>query len=234
MKVTSIVLAGLLGLATLPQAHADEWLPAKKGAAFAGATAAGVALGGPLGLLGGGLLAVWLHDTMDEAAEAETARQALSSVESELVASEAALAETTAELAKAREANAEYAQLVLDQLQLDMLFKTNETELTNTGKARLAALAAFLAANPQIAVRLDGYADPRGSKKHNEQLSLSRVNHVARLLARHGVDSRRIEGFSHGASRSAAAEGDYDAYALERAVRINLSQPGARGVAVVD
>ena len=127
MKATSMVLVGLLALATLPNALADEWLPAKKGAAFAGATAAGAALGGPLGLLGGGLLAVWLHDTLDEAAEADTARVALASVESELAASETALAETAAELASAREANAQYAQLVLDRLQLEMLFKTNET-----------------------------------------------------------------------------------------------------------
>jgi outer membrane protein OmpA-like peptidoglycan-associated protein len=234
MRVTSIAFGSLLALATLPAAHADDWLPAKKSAAFAGATAAGVALGGPLGLLGGGLLAAWLHDTMDEAAEAETVRQALSSVESELAVSETALANVTAELASAREANAQYAQLVLDQLQLEMLFKTNETELTNTGQMRLAALAAFLAANPQIAVRLDGYADPRGSESYNEQLSLGRVNHVARLLAEHGVDAQRIERFSHGASHSVAAEGDYDAYALERAVKINLSQPGARGLAAVD
>ena len=61
MKRASIVLSGLLALATLSPAHADDWLQAKKGATFAGATAAGVALGGPLGLLGGGLLAAWLH-----------------------------------------------------------------------------------------------------------------------------------------------------------------------------
>ena len=234
MKRASIVLSGLLALATLPPAHADEWLQAKKGAAFAGATAAGVALGGPLGLLGGGLLAAWMHNTMDEAAGADQARRELATTREELADSEAELAVAEANLAEAHEANAQYAQLVLDQLQLEMLFKTDETELTNTGQMRLAALAEFLAANPQIAVRLDGYADPRGNEGYNEQLSLGRVNHVARILAEHGVDPQRIESFGHGSTRSTAAEGDYDAYALERAVKINLSQPAAAGLATID
>jgi outer membrane protein OmpA-like peptidoglycan-associated protein len=234
MKRASIVLSGLLALTTLSPAHADDWLQAKKGAAFAGAAAAGVALGGPLGLLGGGLLAAWMHDTMDEAAEADSARRELVAVRTEMAATDEELAAATAALAKAREANEHYAQLVLDQLQLEMLFKTNETELTNTGQMRLAALAEFLAANPQIAVRLDGYADPRGSESHNAQLALGRVNHVAQMLAEHGVDPVRIERFSHGSSLSTAPEGDIDAYALERAVKINLSQPSAAGLAVID
>jgi outer membrane protein OmpA-like peptidoglycan-associated protein len=234
MKAKTIALGGLLAVATIPPAHADEWLEAKKGAAFAGATTAGVVLGGPLGLLGGGLLAAWLHETMDEAAQAQQAKGELEITRGELVASESRLEAVTDELETARESNAHYAQLVLDQLQLEMLFKTGEAELTNTGQVRLAALARFLAANPQIAVRLDGYADPRGDQTYNEQLSLGRVNHVARMLADYGVDPQRIERFSHGASRSVASEGDYDAYALERAVKINLSQPTASGIAAVD
>jgi outer membrane protein OmpA-like peptidoglycan-associated protein len=234
MRVKTIALSGLLAVATLPPAHADEWLEARKGAAFAGATAAGVVLGGPLGLVGGGLLAAWMHETMDEAAESQQAKDELEITRGELVASEARLGAVSDELEAARESNAQYAQLVLDQLQLEMLFKTGEAELTNTGQVRLAALARFLAANPQIAVRLDGYADPRGDQTFNQQLSLGRVNHVARILAEYGVDHQRIERFSHGASRSVAPEGDYDAYALERAVKINLSQPGAAGIAAVD
>ena len=234
MKKSTIALSGLLALATLPPAHADEWLPAKKGAVFAGAAAAGVVLGGPLGLVGGGIVAAWMHETMDEAAEADDARTELAMVKTERDAVAAERAELAADLDAARLANAQYAQLVLDQLQLEMLFKTGATELTNTGEVRLAALATFLAENPQIAVRLDGYADPRGAETYNEQLSLGRVNYVARVLAAHGVDPDRIESFSHGATRSTAANGDYDAYALERAVKINLSQPGKAGIAAVD
>ena len=234
MKKATIALSGLLALATLPPAHADDMLQVKKGVSFAGAAAAGAALGGPIGLLGGGLVAAWMHVTLDEAAEADAAREELALTRTELAETETALASVSAELVETRQANAHYAQLVLDQLQLEMLFKTDATELTNTGQMRLAALAEFLAANPQIAVRLDGYADPRGNADYNEQLSLGRVSYVARVLADHGVDPQRIEQFSHGASRSTAPTGDYDAYALERAVKINLSQPATAGIAAID
>lgn len=227
MKVSSLALSGLLALATIHPAHADDWLETKKGAAFVGATAAGVALGGPLGLLGGGLVAAWMHGTMDQAADAETAKR-------ELADSEQALAEAEEQLAIARETSEHYAQLVLDQLQLEMLFKTGEAELTNTGQLRLAALADFLVANPEVAIRLDGYADPRGGETYNQQLSLGRVNHVAYLLEQRGVDPARIASFSHGASQSTAASGDLDAYALERAVKIELSNGNARGIVAID
>jgi outer membrane protein OmpA-like peptidoglycan-associated protein len=115
-----------------------------------------------------------------------------------------------------------------------MLFKTNATVLTTTGQRRLARLAEFLVANPQIAIRLDGYADPRGDDSYNKQLSLGRVRHVAQALEDFGVDVARIESFHHGDSQSAAPQGDYDAYALERAVKINLSQQGSTGYAVRD
>lgn len=227
MKVSSLALSGLLALATVHPAHADDWLEAKKGATFVGATTAGVVLGGPLGLLGGGLVAAWMHGTMDEAADAESAKR-------ELASSRQALVRAEEQLAVAREASEHYAQLVLDQLQLEMLFKTGETELTNTGQLRLAALAEFLVDNPEVAIRLDGYADPRGGDTYNQQLSLGRVNHVAHLLEQQGVDPARIASFSHGASRSTAPDGDLDAYALERAVKIELSNGNARGIVAID
>lgn len=235
MKIATVALSGLLALATIPAAQAEDWkMPAKKTATLVGATAAGVALAGPFGLIGGGVLAAWMHNTMDEAESADEARTELATTRAELAASEQALAQTTQDLAEAEASSAQYAQLVLDQLQLEMLFRTGEAELTNTGQLRLAALADFLVANPQIAIRLDGFADPRGNDSYNKQLSLGRVNHVARLLEERGVDSARIERFSHGASRSNAPEGDYDAYALERSVKIELTQPGAKGIASVD
>jgi outer membrane protein OmpA-like peptidoglycan-associated protein len=202
---------------------------------FLGATAAGVALGGPLGMLGGAALAAWFNDTMDTAATAEESREQLALAQTELQESRTDLSRTQRQLAEARETTRQYARLVLDQLELEMLFKTNATELTPAGQQRLASVAEFLVANPQIEVRLDGYADPRGDANYNQQLSLGRVHHVARALAEGGVDQARIESFSHGASQSSAPAGDYDAYALERAVKINLRpSPGATGYARVD
>lgn len=234
MKLPILILSGLLASVTVPPAHAADWMPAKKGVTLLGATAAGVALGGPLGMIGGALVAAWVHETMDSAADAELAREELAGAHMELRESESEIAYLEIQLDETRQANLEYAQLVLDQLELEMLFKTNATELTDSGQEKLARLAEFLVANPQIAIRLDGYADPRGGDSFNKQLSLGRVNHVARALAAGGVDAERMESFSHGASQTRAGEGDYDAYALERVVKIKLSQPGKAGYASTD
>ncbi len=239
MKTTAIMLSGLLATAAINPAFAgasmeastDPGLDAKKAVSFVGATTAGVALAGPLGLLGGTLLAVWMHDTLDTAASAESSQRSLEVTQADLAVTKTVLRSTEQSLAEARASSAEYAQLVLDQLQLEMLFKTGASELTNTGQMRLAALARFLKANPMIAIRLDGYADPRGNADFNKALSESRVGHVASLLSDYGVDTSRIQQYSHGDSQSVAATGDVDAYALERAVRIELTPSTKSGIA---
>ncbi|MEM0952778.1 MAG: OmpA family protein [Pseudomonadota bacterium] len=226
MKPTQLLVCAVLALTTaMPSlAAAKDYTEAKKGMAVIAATTAGVALGGPLGLVGGGLIGAWIGNTLDTAASAEAAKAELAVAQADMERSERALA-------AARAANEQYAQLVLDQLQLEMLFKTGASELSNTGQMRLVALARFLKANPMVTIRLDGFADPRGNADFNQQLSEARVEHVAARLAEHGINSARIQQFSHGDSRSVAKQGDYDAYALERAVRIELSQPASGALA---
>ena len=231
MKATTVILSGLLAAATVPPAHADDWLPAKQGATLLGTTAVGVVLGGPLGMVAGAVIGNYLADSQGDAFERG---EQLTATRNQLNSAENRIASLESDLDAARASNEQYAQLVLDQLQLEMLFRTDETELTPTGHMRLATLAEFLSANPQISIRLDGYADPRGDASYNQQLSLGRVSHVERVLIDRGVDPSRIESFSHGDSESTAKEGDYDAYALERSVKIELSQPTITGFARAD
>jgi len=241
MKALSIVVAGLLATATIPPAHADDLLPTKQGVTFLGSTAVGVALGGPLGMLAGAAVGAWFSENLETAAEAEGSLRQLASTRVELEQAESRLQQSRLDLvalqqqlAVAEDASLQYAQLMLEQLELEMLFKTDQPELTTAGQRRLQILADFLGNNPDIAVRLDGYADPRGSDSYNMQLSVARVSHVAQALRDLGVDPARIETFSHGASQSSAGAGDYDAYALERVVKINLSPRRAAGLAQTD
>ena len=234
MKLATLALSGLLAVATVPPAHADDWLKTKQGATFLGATTAGVVLGGPFGMVAGAAIGAWFTQQLDAADQVDKSRDQLAMARMELRESQTDIVQLEAALQDSHDTSAQYAQLVLDQLQLEMLFKTNATVLTTTGQRRLARLAEFLVANPQIAIRLDGYADPRGDDSYNQPLSLGRVRHVAQALEDFGVDVSRIESFSHGDSQSAAPQGDYDAYALERAVKINLSQQGSEGYAASD
>ncbi len=234
MKLATLALSGLLAAATIPPAHADDRLNTKQGATFLGATTAGVVLGGPIGMVAGAAIGAWFAEKLETADQVEESRDQLATARLELRESRTDIARLEGALQDSRDTSDQYAQLVLDQLQLEMLFTTNATVLTTTGQQRLARLAEFLVANPQIAIRLDGYADPRGDDSYNQQLSLGRVRHVAQALEDFGVDVTRMESFSHGDSQSHAPQGDYDAYALERAVKINLSQQGSTGYAVRD
>ena len=70
MKALSIVVAGILATATLPPAHADELLPTKQGVTFLGSTAAGAALGGPIGLLAGAVVGAFFSESLETASTA--------------------------------------------------------------------------------------------------------------------------------------------------------------------
>ncbi|MGD8697081.1 MAG: OmpA family protein, partial [Gammaproteobacteria bacterium] len=87
---------------------------------------------------------------------------------------------------------------------------------------RLDGLARMLEENPDVKIRLDGYADPRGESAANLELSGERVGSVREALTARGIAADRIESHAHGAGRSEAATGDLDAYALERRVRVRL------------
>lgn len=211
LLITTLVTAAAVQL----PAHADTATDAKKAGVFTTATVAGTILGGPVGLFAGALGGAWLGEQIDAAQAGEKARAELGQVRTELAASEQ-------RLAALREEADRYAQLALAQLQLELLFKTDAAELTPAGRERLALVADFLRLNPEIQVRLDGYADPRGAADYNRQLSAQRVDAVAELLAREQVNPARIKSFSHGAAQSSAPAGDYDAYAMERRVSISL------------
>lgn len=224
MKLLSMGLAALIATAGVSPAQADELVHVTQGATFLGATAAGIALGGPVGMVLGALGGVWYAERLEDASQLAGTRQ-------ELQASEVQLANLQQELVETRATNEQYATLVMEQLQLEMLFKTGASELTDSGKRRLQSVAVFLVDNPLINIQLDGYADPRGGHEYNLALSEQRVTHVLQLLSAAGVEKTRIRTESHGAGDTRAAEGDYDAYALERVVKIQLRPDTAGGLA---
>lgn len=112
--------------------------------------------------------------------------------------------------------------LVLTHLQQALHFHTAGSQLTEDDSGRLHELVAFLSANPDVDVRLDGYADPRGSDDFNLTLSGERAQSVADFLVKEGVAAERVVTYAHGESRSIAAPGDLQRYAQERVVKVEL------------
>jgi len=125
----------------------------------------------------------------------------------------------------------ENAAKVLDGLQGDVLFRTGSAEITPEMAHGIQVLAGAVAKSPALQVRIDGYADPRGTVDTNLKLSEQRANAVRDLFRAAGVDDEALEVNAYGKSQSVAA--DNDGYALERRVRLTLQAAGPAPVARV-
>lgn len=216
-KVAVLITAAVLGTGTLAHAEApaEKRTDAKVAGTVLTSAVVGAIAGGPVGMFFATLGGAWMGEQIKDADRLDLAQHQLELRDRELAA-------LGARLHEAEHSRQHYAQIALDQLQLEMLFRTDDSEITRGGEQRLALLAEFLRLNPEVTVRLDGYADPRGGADYNLQLSAQRVQAVIDTLAEYGIDPVRLAGFSHGAVASTAETGDYDAYALERVVRITL------------
>jgi outer membrane protein OmpA-like peptidoglycan-associated protein len=74
-----------------------------------------------------------------------------------------------------------------------LYFDTNDPIPRAGEEAKLADLPDYLARYPDVMVRIDGYADVRGSEAHNLDLSQQRADAAANLLTLQGVDASRID-----------------------------------------
>ena len=163
-----------------------------------------------------------------ETAELKGETAALASAKSDLEETNRALTARLDQLAHSAEtaqeatddAAREQAAKVLDGLQGDVLFRTGSADIDGETAHDIGVIAGVLAKSPALTVRLDGYADPRGSDELNLKLSQARADAVRDLLLAAGVAEQALEVNAYGKSQSTAQ--DEDGYALERRVRMTL------------
>jgi outer membrane protein OmpA-like peptidoglycan-associated protein len=209
---------------------------------------------GPIGAVIGAGIGTWLGNRVHRAGEAAKAEAQVASLEknelqlrtanASLLTEKGDLAETnramTARLdqlshsvEEAQSAKDEVAQgeaaKVLSGLQGDVLFRTGSAEIAPEMANGIQVLAEAVAKSPALKVRVDGYADPRGTVDANLKLSEARANAVRDLFLAAGVDEEALEINAYGKSLSVAA--DSDGYALERRVRLTLQAQGPAAVA---
>ena len=154
-------------------------------------------------------------------AQLETARGELEETNRALTARLDQLAHSVEAAQEAKDAGArEEAAKVLDGLQGDILFRTGSADIPEDSSRQIETLAGMLAKSPSLIVRLDGYADPRGTADGNMKLSEARADAVRDLFLAAGVREEALEVNAYGGSRSTAE--DSDGYALERRVRLTL------------
>jgi outer membrane protein OmpA-like peptidoglycan-associated protein len=233
MMSMGVVLAMAVSHAGATQAAMET--ETKQDLAAISAIVTGAAVAGPIGVVAGAFAGVWLADTVEKADQLTDTTIELDATEAALIVARSELNTVRDSLVQTQRLQEQYARMALDQLQLEMLFRTNDAQLTQQGEERLSLLAAFLEKNADLDIRIEGFADPRGTAAQNLRLSQARANAVAELLSYAGVDESRMSVVALGESESTAQEGDTDAYAMERLVRIELLRAGSqREVAAVD
>ncbi|MDH3589696.1 MAG: OmpA family protein, partial [Gammaproteobacteria bacterium] len=191
----------------------------------------GAVAGGPLGAIIGAAVGGHYADTAQRSAkvpglqgELGTARNELGDAQNRVARLNRSLFETRNELQKLGE---EMSGLLLERaafegLQMEVLYQTGDSMLTESAATRVNRLAELLQKLPDLTIRLDGYADPRGDETFNDGLSRERAESVRAALISAGVSADRISLHAHGESTSVSADGDLDGYAFERKVRVRL------------
>ena len=196
--------------------------------------AVGAAAGGPVGFIVGAAVGAWLGDQYHRQHRARAefeqnwmesdsevtqlngllndAEREVSSVESQMTALETRLHGETRQLQRT----------VREALDIQVLFRTNEDTVPAETQRRLKRLATALKGLDDTLVRIEGHADSRGASEHNVQLSAQRAAAVRDTLISAGVPAARISVDAYGEQHSTAVEGDLDALALERLVRLTL------------
>lgn len=205
-----------------------------------GGAAIGAVVAGPAGAIIGAGVGGFLGDRLQLAASVDDLQASLGRSRDETDDLRLALDADREQLQRMRHdrarlderiAELEQRESLAEGLQFAVLFRTGSSQLDPDAAARIERLAALLEQDPDLVIRLDGYADPRGDDGFNMSLSEARAVAVREALLARGVAAGRIEVQAHGRSLSVAPDGDVDAYALERRVSISLGAGSGEAVA---
>lgn len=89
-------------------------------------------------------------------------------------------------------------------IELSVYFDSGRSAVKPRYYAEIEKVAAYLNANPESRVVIEGHTDNQGGEEYNQRLSQSRVDAVkAVLVNRYNIDASRIEAVGYGESRPA-------------------------------
>ncbi len=99
-------------------------------------------------------------------------------------------------------------------------FELNSNIVRAEDESTLQAHADYLAANPNITVRLEGHTDERGSREYNLALGERRAQAVRQILMVQGASSSQFQATSFGEERPAMEGHSESAWQQNRRVEI--------------
>ncbi len=99
-----------------------------------------------------------------------------------------------------------------------VLFEFDSSAIDSESRAIVEAHAAYLVANPNVTVTLQGHADERGTREYNLALGERRGLSVERMLRVLGVSAERVTTISYGEENPIALGRNETAWRLNRRV----------------
>jgi len=105
----------------------------------------------------------------------------------------------------------------------DVLFDSAQATLKPGADLVIGRLAAFLTANPQTKIMIEGHTDSRGSDEYNEALSERRAQAVANALSVHGVSQDSFRTMGRGKAYPVASNDTPEGRQQNRRVEIIFS-----------
>ncbi len=99
-------------------------------------------------------------------------------------------------------------------------FAFDSSAVDAENRAIVEAHAAYLAANKNVKVVLEGHADERGTREYNLALGERRAQAVERMVKALGLTADRIKTVSYGEEKAVAMDHNEAAWALNRRVEI--------------
>jgi peptidoglycan-associated lipoprotein len=99
-------------------------------------------------------------------------------------------------------------------------FEYDSSEVASQDRPLVEAHAAFLAANPEIKVAVEGHADERGAREYNIGLGDQRAQSVRRMMEFQGVSPAQISTVSFGEEKPAVEGHDESAWSMNRRVEL--------------
>ena len=97
-----------------------------------------------------------------------------------------------------------------------ILFETDSYALDDDDRSVLDSQVAWLQANRNVRVTIEGHCDERGTREYNLALGDRRANAAKNYLSARGIDPSRMSVISYGKERPEALGSDESAWAQNR------------------
>ena len=95
-------------------------------------------------------------------------------------------------------------------------FVVDQSTLTDEARGILNGQAAWLNANPDYAIIIEGHADEQGTREYNIALGARRADSVKNYLISQGISGSRMQTVSYGKERPIAVCSDETCYTQNR------------------